>query len=696
MADVKSSMNLGSTGSTSKSSRLVADLKDNYVKLDQVLAGIEKKSKSIAENLKSAFPGGMGGGSGPGAGSSMNFVDGGTVPVGGRSNSGFVQQATGGKFDWKGAAGTMAAAAFSGASKLVVPGDYITNDIAKNRYSFFNSGAPGTNSSAFTGMMNAGTPISNMDATNAIMAGSSMGFMPGLKNYSTISNSAAGISNLVPGVGLEAGMNATAALNQGSSVNKLRMIGIQVRDNNGFMRGVEDIAKDLWNTLNRNKTSGGGTRSGKITQEDLSYSLQPGMSLDMLLNQYFGSDAVLRQSVISYLYQFASQGTGAVTKDTLQASGAMPGISASMGAREAASYKFTDTYTDSGIQGIMSANGVITGAANFLSDSATALGKPAVTAATFLETMGGAGNGAGADIFGGFGKLIQGRSLSTALEKAGGAIASRALETSVGLAYVGITAAALSIINDAMTSVTADKLTPFQKVAFGVNVATQGSPKNGGFGTGVALSNSDLGIGSGSVVTMDPWNDKYGVTSGWHEHRTYKIGNRSITDIHDGVDYGAPGGTPINPVADGMVVANKWEPGGKGNYLVVAHRNGYQTIYGHMKDKSALPTGMHVSTDTVLGQVGKTGAATGNHLHLGVQDSHGKLYNPNDFLNNKLPAIGGGSGMGVATSDYTNNYGGVTVNINMPANAAINENTLAQEIKRVLTQDARIKEAVRA
>jgi hypothetical protein len=65
-------------------------------------------------------------------------------------------------------------------------------------------------------------------------------------------------------------------------------------------------------------------------------------------------------------------------------------------------------------------------------------------------------------------------------------------------------------------------------------------------------------------------------------------------------------------------------------------------------------------------------------------------------MDNNLPAIGGGTSQGIATADYTNNYGGVTVNINLPANSAINETVLAQEIKRVLAQDARIKEAMRS
>ena len=184
----------------------------------------------------------------------------------------------------------MGAAAVTALATGIDTEQYITNDIARRRFGFFSGIYSRKNDnigtiagmSAFKAMADMGTATSAMDAANAAMAGNSMGLMSGLKNYSTIMRSTAGISNMIPGVGLESGMGAVAALNQGASVNKLRMIGIQVRDAKGFMRDVEDIARDLWNSLNRNKSG-----RGMITESDLSFSLQPGNSLAMMLDQYF-------------------------------------------------------------------------------------------------------------------------------------------------------------------------------------------------------------------------------------------------------------------------------------------------------------------------------------------------------------------------------------------------------------------------
>jgi murein DD-endopeptidase MepM/ murein hydrolase activator NlpD len=328
-----------------------------------------------------------------------------------------------------------------------------------------------------------------------------------------------------------------------------------------------------------------------------------------------------------------------------------------------------------------------------------------VTTATFAETMGGAGNGAGADIFGGLSQVLQngkvgGKGLMDAIKGFGGQVASKAIGASIVLAYAGITAAALAAIKDGFDNATAETIKPLMKAGYG---SDWDAPKGGGGTMGDALPGLDFeGIGGSGGKTVknsisEPFGGQYRITSDYGIARKYRnLKGELKEDIHSGLDYGAPGGTPIKSVGSGKVVVNRNEPGGKGNMVIVAHPNGYQSIYGHMQQKSPLNEGARVTSSTVLGKVGKTGSATGNHLHFGVQDKTGKLYNPHDFIDDKLPPIGGGGSMGVATSDYTNNYGGVTVNINMPANAVINETTLAQEIKRVLTQDARIREAVRS
>ena len=84
---------------------------------------------------------------------------------------------------------------------------------------------------------------------------------------------------------------------------------------------------------------------------------------------------------------------------------------------------------------------------------------------------------------------------------------------------------------------------------------------------------------------------------------------------HKGVDYGAPSGTPIRAVSDATVsfVGRK---GGYGNLVVLNHQKPYSTAYGHMsRFAKGLHRGSKVRQGEVIGYVGKTGLATGPHLH---------------------------------------------------------------------------------
>ncbi len=85
-------------------------------------------------------------------------------------------------------------------------------------------------------------------------------------------------------------------------------------------------------------------------------------------------------------------------------------------------------------------------------------------------------------------------------------------------------------------------------------------------------------------------------------------------------DIGAPVGTPIHAAAAGRVIVSRvggWN-GGYGNYVVINHGNGTQTLYAHMvRDVSSV--GERVSAKQIIGYVGETGEATGPHLHFEVR-----------------------------------------------------------------------------
>lgn len=89
---------------------------------------------------------------------------------------------------------------------------------------------------------------------------------------------------------------------------------------------------------------------------------------------------------------------------------------------------------------------------------------------------------------------------------------------------------------------------------------------------------------------------------------------------HNGIDIAAPVGTPIYAAASGVVIISKqggWN-GGYGNYVVIRHNNGTQTLYAH-NDSNAVTMGEQVTKGDVIGTVGLSGKVTGAHVHFEVR-----------------------------------------------------------------------------
>ena len=115
-----------------------------------------------------------------------------------------------------------------------------------------------------------------------------------------------------------------------------------------------------------------------------------------------------------------------------------------------------------------------------------------------------------------------------------------------------------------------------------------------------------------------------------YAHLTSRFGNRrhpvlGYTRAHEGVDYGAPVGTPVWAVGDGTVTQSGWN-GGCGKSVTLHHRNGYETVYCHLSGV-AVSAGKGVSQKQVIGWVGESGLATGPHLHYMVKKA-GRPVNP--------------------------------------------------------------------
>jgi murein DD-endopeptidase MepM/ murein hydrolase activator NlpD len=111
---------------------------------------------------------------------------------------------------------------------------------------------------------------------------------------------------------------------------------------------------------------------------------------------------------------------------------------------------------------------------------------------------------------------------------------------------------------------------------------------------------------------------------GYRTHPVY--GTRRL---HAGIDLGAPRGTPISASNDGTAIF-VGPRGGYGRTVMIDHGGGITTLYAHMTDYN-ISEGATVNRGDIVGFVGSTGTATGNHLHFEVRVNGGAV-NPRGYL----------------------------------------------------------------
>ena len=102
------------------------------------------------------------------------------------------------------------------------------------------------------------------------------------------------------------------------------------------------------------------------------------------------------------------------------------------------------------------------------------------------------------------------------------------------------------------------------------------------------------------------------------------------SSYHQGVDLAAPAGTPIYATRSGVVTAATFGSAA-GYYVSINHGDGFSSIYMHMTHY-VVYAGQAVSAGQLIGYVGKTGVATGNHLHFGIS-YNGMYVNPCLYVN---------------------------------------------------------------
>lgn len=97
------------------------------------------------------------------------------------------------------------------------------------------------------------------------------------------------------------------------------------------------------------------------------------------------------------------------------------------------------------------------------------------------------------------------------------------------------------------------------------------------------------------------------------------------SSYHQGVDLAAPAGTPVYATRSGVVTTTTYS-NSAGYYVTINHGDGFSSIYMHLNNY-VVSSGQAVSAGQLIGYVGRTGIATGYHLHFGIA-YNGAYVNP--------------------------------------------------------------------
>ena len=118
-----------------------------------------------------------------------------------------------------------------------------------------------------------------------------------------------------------------------------------------------------------------------------------------------------------------------------------------------------------------------------------------------------------------------------------------------------------------------------------------------------------------------------GWISSWYGWRADPFTGSRV--FHNGIDIGVDTGTPVRAAMDGVVSETGYNSS-FGNYIVLSHHAGWQSLYGHLQSVS-VKAGQRLVPGQRIGYSGNTGYSTGPHLHFSVF-KNGRTVNPYNVL----------------------------------------------------------------
>ena len=152
--------------------------------------------------------------------------------------------------------------------------------------------------------------------------------------------------------------------------------------------------------------------------------------------------------------------------------------------------------------------------------------------------------------------------------------------------------------------------------------------------SGLSDNDIDSAPSSKPVTTQQVFSGPFCMPAPSYTRVSDDYGNRihpilGVKQFHNGIDFAAPGGSPILAAQSGTVIAAAYSST-MGNYIMINHGGGVITIYMHA---SALyvSAGQTVTKGQKIAAVGTTGRSTGNHLHFSVR-VNGNYVSPWSYL----------------------------------------------------------------
>ena len=130
------------------------------------------------------------------------------------------------------------------------------------------------------------------------------------------------------------------------------------------------------------------------------------------------------------------------------------------------------------------------------------------------------------------------------------------------------------------------------------------------------------------IPNGDPTGGK-GRISDHYGYRTHPVLHHK--QMHAGLDFAMPIGTPIYATANGVVLSVGMQPG-YGHMVEIRHNFGFGTRYGHLNGKYLVKQGDFVRKGDIIAYSGNSGLSTGPHLHYEIRFIS-KALNPINFVN---------------------------------------------------------------